>query len=193
MDKLNIYRSEAALLEALRKGEATAFEALYRQHFRMIIRLTNEFGAVQIEPADLFQEVLLVLVRKVQDEDFRLSAKISTFLYAVARNLLLKKSSQKTNLPLDEGLLRVWSNEMADQESPNLEERLQAVASCLEKLEPECKKLLDLSFFEKRSQLEIAEIMSYATSFVKVKKHRCLNYLRSELRNHPLFEELFIL
>ena len=189
MYKTITYKSDEYLLEALRRGDREAFEFLYRQYYRMAARQANDQGLGDADTEDIFQEMLLILVQKVQDPGFRLTAKLGTYLFAVLRNLLFKKTGKKIPVTQsDDALLHLPESE------PNLdravwEEKLSVVAGNLELLEDGCRTLLVLSFFEKRSQAEIAEAMGYAESFVKVKKHRCLEYLRKKVKAHPLFKD----
>ena len=188
MEKSLTYESDQVLLDSLRRGDSTAFEFLYRQYYRMVAKQANDRGLQDSDAQDVFQEVLIVLVRRIHDPAFELSAKLGTFLFAVARNLLLKKSSQSLVLhPADS----ISSSDVqpADTGPDEMEERLVAVVRTLDLLEPECRTLLLLSFYEKRSHAEIAEEMGYTEAFVKVKKHRCLNYLRKHVKLHPLFKD----
>lgn len=187
------YESDEALLKDLRNGVSQAFEALYRQYYRMVAKQAADAGEADTEAEDLFQEVLFVLVRKVRDPEFRLNAKLSTFLFAVARNLLLKKAGKKYETAVIDSTLIHLGGQQLPEDPADIkirEEQLNVVAGYLELLEEDCHEVLMMSFYEKRSQAEIAGIMGYAESFVKVKKHRCLEYLRKQVKTHPLFKHL---
>jgi RNA polymerase sigma factor (sigma-70 family) len=158
----------------------------------MVAKQAIDMGISNTDVEDLFQEILIILVRKARDAEFKLSAKLGTYLYAVARNLLLKKTGKKPEFPVDESvLLRLeegWSvDEMEDR--LDLEDKLNVVVGYLELMDDDCRRLLKMSFYEKRPQVEIAKILGYADSFVKVKKHRCLEYLRKQVNTHPLFKD----
>lgn len=193
MNKSLTYETEDELLKALRQGAAPAFEMLYRQYFRMVAKQTADAGLGSADAEDLFQEVLVVLVRKIKEPEFQLTAKLSTYLFAIARNLILKKASPKAEFSTGEIAAFQTdappaANELEDREQR--ENQLNVVVGYLEALEDDCQQLLKLSFFEKYSQAEIAEKMGYADSFVKVKKHRCLEYLRKQVKTHTLFKHL---
>lgn len=191
MDKSLTFETDQSLLIALRKSDPAAFEFLYRQYYRMVAKQANDYRLPDAEVEDLFQEVLLVLVQKVRTPEFELTAKLSTYLFAVARNLLLKKTGKYPNVSLDEDITLGIDPQMQEDKDAEdlLEGRLLAVTDCMKNLDADCQTLLLLSFYEKRSQAEIAEAMGYTESFVKVKKHRCLNYLRKEVKQHPFFKD----
>ena len=104
MDKSLTFETDQSLLIALRKSDPAAFELLYRQYYRMVAKQANDYRLPDEEIEDLFQEVLLVLVQKVRTPEFELTAKLSTYLFAVARNLLLKKTGKYPNVSLDEDI-----------------------------------------------------------------------------------------
>ena len=191
MDKSLTYESEEELLKALREGAAPAFETLYRQYYRMIARQASDAGRADAE--DLFQELLVILVRNIREPGFQLTSKLSTYLFAIAKNLILKNIHPKAEFSSAD--VSVYQRENPgsteeEEEREKLEKQLTAIAGLLETLEEDCRRVLRLSFFEKRSQAEIAGEMGYAESFVKVKKHRCLDYLRKQVKLHTLFKHL---
>lgn len=191
MRKALQFETDEVLLEALRQDTPAAFEALYRRYYRMVVKQVNEQRRLDINAEDIFQELLFILVEKIRKPEFQLSAKLSTFLFAISRNLIFKKTGQKTELPGDEMLF----SDRNDSEVPDsleerqiLEEKLNVVVGHLELLEEDCRRLLKMSFYEKRSQAEISLEMGYSEAYVKVKKHRCLNYLRNKVQEHALFK-----
>lgn len=191
MDKSLTYGSEDDLLSALREGAAPAFEALYRQYYRMVARQASDAGREDAE--DLFQEILVILLRNLRDPGFKLTSKLSTYLFAIAKNLLLKNTNPRAEFSTgDVSAYQKESGAAAEEtEAREMhEKRLNVITGLLEILEDDCRRVLLLSFFEKRSQSEIAREMGYTESFVKVKKHRCLDYLRKQAKLHALFKHL---
>ncbi len=114
-------------------------------------------------------------------------------MFAIARNLLLKKKDEKvefttgdiTQFQREEGGAETDPERQLERET-----QINVVVGCLELLEEDCNRLLRFSFFEKRTQSEIAAQMGYSEAFVKVKKYRCLEYLRKKVIDHPLFRHL---
>lgn len=191
MKKKLQFHSDEALVEALRSDMPAAFEALYRRYYRMVAKQVTDQGRNDIDAEDIFQELLFILVGKIRKADFQLTAKLSTFLFAIARNLIYKKAGKKAELSAEENFFTSL-NEPAPTDTLDdrkiWEEKLNVVVGHLELMEEDCRRLLRLSFYEKRSQVEISTEMGYSESYVKVKKHRCLNYLRSRVQEHPLFK-----
>ncbi len=191
MSQLLPFQNDEALLQALRAETPAAFEALYRRYYRMVARQVFNQGRADLNAEDVFQELLVILVGKVRMPDFQLTAKLSTFMFAIARNLIYKKTDNKTQLTANAQLFAdaAYLPEAETAEARKLQEdQLNVVVGSLELLEDDCRRLLRMSFYEKRPQAEIAAEMGYSEAFVKVKKHRCLNYLRNRVQEHPLFK-----
>jgi len=85
---------DPALVEALRRGEAEAFERLVRayQHriFSIALRMLRDRG----EAEEVAQEVFLRVHRSIRD--FRGEARLSTWLYAITSRLCLNRLKSPT-------------------------------------------------------------------------------------------------
>jgi DNA-directed RNA polymerase specialized sigma24 family protein len=75
------------IIELLRTGESgLALNSLYK-HFPMIRKLIRSKGGNTKDAEDIFQEALIILIRKAKDKDFKLTAQLSTYLFSVCRFL----------------------------------------------------------------------------------------------------------
>ena len=92
--------SEQELLESLRAGKSGAFEQIYRNYYRMVAGMIQKNSGSEEEIEDVFQETLFILVKKLRQPDFKLTAKLGTFLYSISRNLWLQKLQKKGKSPL---------------------------------------------------------------------------------------------
>ncbi len=189
MDSKPAHLTDEQLVEQLRRGDDAAFEAVYRQYFRMTAGQVAQFGRADIMPEDVFQEAVVVLARMVRRDGFQLTSKLSTLLFGISRNVLLQKSGRRSEILVEDAkLLRPGAATAADADDDEKEaaaEReamLDAIEAGMGLLADDCRDLLNYSFFEKLPQVEIAARMGYAEAFVKVKKFRCLEYLRKKVK-----------
>ncbi len=183
--------SEQELLSELKLGSSIAFEMLYKQHFKMIASLITRMGGKREDVEDVFQESLFVLVKKIREPDFKLTAKIGTFLHAVARNTWLKKSQsapKEINVTMDD-IEKFTLVNIDDQE--HYKEKELMIGIILDKintLDEDCQNVIRMTFIKKMSHAEVADILGYSLSFIKVKKFRCLGYLRKMVADSPFFQ-----
>lgn len=182
-------------MAALRSGSASAFEDLYRDYYRMAEDLVVRYHGTPEDARDVFQETLFVLVKKIREPDFRLSGKLSTYLYAIIRNIWLKKAGKTApEIRTDHSILSNldWADAATKQDiSPQeKEDLLAAMKEKMSGLEEDCRNLLRYSFYQNLPHAEIAVLTGYTEAFVKVKKFRCLGYLRRMLKDTQIFKNL---
>lgn len=51
--------------------------------------------------------------------------------------------------------------------------------ACFHALQPDCQQVLLMTISEDKNHDEVAETLGISSKFVRVKKHRCMNYLKS--------------
>ena len=185
--------SDEELVEALKKGETSAFEQVYAQYFRMAASFVQQNHGDDEEARDTFQEMLFVLVKKLREKDFHLSSKLGTYIYSIIRHLWLRRLKKRGNFQLMDLNEQQDSIAITDDEievKKEVERKHELMANVLESLKDDCKKIILSSFYEKKSHKEIAEIMDYTLAFVRVKLHRCMESFRKKVRNHPDYNAL---
>lgn len=92
--------TESDAIRLAQRGDAAAFERLYRMHNRRVYSLCLRMVSNTAEAEDLTQEAFLQLFRKIQT--FRGESAFSTWLHRLAVNVVLmrlrKKSLSETSL-----------------------------------------------------------------------------------------------
>ena len=93
---------EADAIRLAQKGDAAAFERIYRLHSRRVYALCLRMVGNTAEAEDLAQEAFLQLFRKIHT--FRGESAFSTWLHRMAVNVVLMKLRKKTlpEISLDE-------------------------------------------------------------------------------------------
>jgi RNA polymerase sigma factor (sigma-70 family) len=88
------------IIALLRTGESgLALNSLYK-HFPMIRKLIRSKGGNSKDAEDIFQEALIILIRKAKDKDFKLTAQLSTYLFSVCRFLWKDQLNRLSNTPI---------------------------------------------------------------------------------------------
>jgi len=85
--RMSIHTEDSALMLRYKDGDIAAFEKLYRRHndslYRYLLRLSQNRDAAE----DVFQEVWSKIIKS--RENYRPTAKFSTFLFRVAHNCFI--------------------------------------------------------------------------------------------------------
>lgn len=182
---------EEQLIQELRDGQDRAFIYLYRENFSNTFHYVTNNSGTSEDAEDIFQEALIVLVKKLREQTFELNVKVSSYLYAVATKMwLYKLRSRKGIYENPDFLENQMDLNISLGDSDNQEAHFAIVEHTMSILKEECRKMLSLFYFERKSMIEISGLLGYSQDFVKVKKSRCMNELRKRLLQHEEFQDL---
>ena len=172
--------NEQSLLKGLAKNDAKAVEALYQRYFSTIQHfVTNNNGSFD-DAKDVFQEAMISLYEKVQNDSFTLTCSIKTFLYSICKHLWLKRLQQmgKYSSPLstEEESISV-ENDMEDFEQKDAAYAM--MDRSLNSLGEPCKSLLEGYYLNKKGMQALAEEFGYTNADnAKNQKYKCLMRLK---------------
>jgi RNA polymerase sigma factor (sigma-70 family) len=183
------------IIELLRTGESgPALNSLYK-HFPMIRKLVRSNGGNTKDAEDIFQEALIILIRKAKDKDFRLTAQLSTYLFSVSRFLWkdqLKRLSN-TQIPYEAvtGLTGATGpTGLTESEEAGLyievekENRARLAEKVLHELKDRCREILLFFYQDRLSLKDIATRMGYnSENTAKNQKYKCLEAARNRLKD----------
>ena len=174
-------RSDQELLEGIRLGDNAAIAYVYKSCYPSVSHMIINSRGNEDEAKDIFQEAILVLYDKVTHQQFELSSKLSTFLYAVCRRLWLKQLGKKG------GAIHLDDHENLD--IPDLEEDLVNHAEqelkfehmhvALAGLGEPCATILKDFYIANKSMQDICDKLGYTnTDNAKNQKYKCLQRLK---------------
>lgn len=159
--------NDQEILVRLKQGDENTLDLLYKQHYRMMVKMIVKNNGSEEEAKDIYQESLIILWQKVRDQDFVLTSKISTYLYSICLNLWRKELERKKR----------FSYEVAEGSEiieMDRDERISIINKCIQKLGETCRDILTYYYFDRLSMVEIAEKMGFANSDTsKTKKYKC--------------------
>jgi RNA polymerase sigma factor (sigma-70 family) len=176
--------TDEKIIELIRTGGSdAALNDLYK-HFPMMRKMILSHGGSSDDAKDVFQEALIVLIRKIRKGDFQLTSKLSTYLFSVCR-FLWKDEWKKRKIPVAYD----FESGLADPAEQDLDKTLEEenLAKLAERalldLKDRCRELL-LLFYEGKWKLkEIAHTMGYnSENTAKNQKYKCLEAAKNRLR-----------
>jgi RNA polymerase sigma-70 factor, ECF subfamily len=192
-------KENLAIASGLKRQAAGLIEELIVRYQHRLLRYLLYLTGNREQAEDLFQEVWMrVLVRGSQ---YNGQARFETWLFTIARNLLIDQRRKRTMNSLDELFEaggdddRPMSFEVADGEPnpfdhfANLEDRERIAAALLE-LDTLHREVLVLRFHEELSLDEIAKVTKAPLSTVKSRLYRGLAMIKPKLeKTQPQFAE----
>lgn len=139
--------SDKSLLDRLKNEDNTSFEILYKFYFPSIATYINNNYGNEEDAEDIFQETVIVLLHKVRQTDFVLTSSLKTYLFAISKNLWLKRLRDNKLLPVAnlekyQKETEVFSPEIKPEKTK--EEKLN---SWLSKITAYCQRILKAIFF----------------------------------------------
>ncbi len=194
-----VRQESLAVSAGLKRQDAGLLDELIVRYQHRLLRYLLYLSGNREQAEDLFQEVWMrVLVRGGQ---YNGQARFETWLFTIARNLLIDQRRKRTMSSLDELIEgkgdddRAMAFEVANGEPTpfdhfaNLEDREQIAGALLE-LDTLHREVLVLRFHEELSLEEIAKVTHAPLSTVKSRLYRGMAMIKPKLeRVGPRFQE----
>ncbi len=176
-----------ALLQSGKRHENDrALSYLYQKHYRMLESLVQKYNGSDADAQDVFQDSLIVLFNQVKSGQFELKSSISTYLYAIARNIWFKKFrtvSKESELQAVHEAIPEEENQLGFLEKS---EKSNLIAQLLGQLDEKCRKLLLLFYYERQRMKYIADEMGWQSEQVaKNQKTLCMKKLKGMVNANP--------
>lgn len=166
------------LLEECRRGNARAFEALFRKYQSYVYNVSLGMLCNSEDAADVTQEAFLRLHRNL--DSFRGDASFSTWLYRVAVNLCiteLRRRGRHKHEFLDD-LAHDENSPLHEEMGPDpndvvlLQEQQRVVQQVMRTLPPDYRAVMVLRHFQQLAYEEIADVLGLSLSQVKTRLFR---------------------
>lgn len=176
--------TDQEIIECLRSRQSHVVRYLSDRYLPMIRLLIYKAGGTPDDAKDIFQDGLIIMIEKIDRDDFVLTCKFKTFLYSVCRNLWLsvlekrRAAANYLNRKLDEEITIDFAEEYDNKVYQDL------ILNIYESLDPVCQQILKL-YWEEYSPKEIAEKLGYTYGYVRKKKSECQQEFINKLQTHP--------
>ena len=168
--------TDEALLRRAAKRDEIAFAALYQRHrdalFTWAWRLTGSGTVAE----DLVHDCFVALLRRPERFDPDRGSQLRTYLFAMVRNLCLKRSGRSQRELATEDI-----DDVPDGTALVRSETASFVDAALAALPHLQREVLVLAHFEEMSASEIAEVVGVDIGAVKARLHRARETLRRRL------------
>ena len=165
--------SDEELMLALQSGELAAFDALFRRHYESVRTLCSRISGTPALGDDLAQETFLRVLR--HRATFRGDARLTTWLYRIARNLCLEQVARAAR---DRQLAERWKAEAPVSRGPEGSDESEQLATALDSLTPDQREVLVLCRYHDLPFTEIGAILGCTAGAARVRAHRALLALR---------------
>lgn len=174
---------DAELMLQFKEGDDSVFKKIFEKYKRPLLNVIYRFIGTRSEAEDIAQEVFLKVYNA--RHSYEATAKFSTYIYKIARNLCFNWNRHKQIIqifPLDSSFSPA-SSDYADT-SLEKDETVEQVLSALKSLPEKQRLAIILREYEKRSYEEIAGVIDCSVSAVKSIIFRARENLRHLLSKY---------
>ncbi|MGS2761009.1 RNA polymerase sigma-70 factor [Sinomicrobium sp. M5D2P9] len=173
-------------IHQLKKGEETAFEALFHLYFEKL----HHFATAYIDNSEDAREIVQNTFYKLWKKRNTLPAdlNLNAYLFSMVKNDCLDyfkhlKVRYRYREEIEKDRDRIYESSLQDDPSLQLieNELLRKVNRLIDNLPPGCKEIFIKSRFEGLRHKEIAEELNISPKTVENQISKALRYLRNEL------------
>ena len=169
-------------LEAILQNNQKGITDIYQRYFPLILQLIITNSGNEDDAKDVFQETVIILYNKIQTGSFVLNSRLSTYIYAIAKRLWLKKlnqigrmSSFNSLFDVEDNVLETFSIEQHNQN----EENFKHIESALNELGEPCRAIIENYYYRSMPMSQIASKLGYVNAdSVKAQKYKCIQRLK---------------
>ena len=154
-----------------------AFLGLYG-YFPTVLKMIRSNNGTKDDALDVFQEALIVLFRKLKDENFVLTSSLGTYVFGVCRLIWMNEIRKRKKL----------QGEMLNDDIPDnngmvellaKEEQYRKAEELIMQLGEKCRELLILFYHKNLSMKQIADRLGFSSDKIaKNQKYKCLERAR---------------
>ncbi len=180
------------ILENLKEAQEGVFIEIYGKYRDSFISWTAKIYSCDGDTAaDCFQDAVIILMNNAKTGKLgHLDAGLKTYLFAVGKNILLKKYN-KYRKEISYGVIpsvyELAGNDEYDELFNYKNKQIDKIAELATNMKEPCKSILKHYYYENLSMDKIAEIMRYKNAeTVKSQKVRCMKYLEDSFKKEML-------
>lgn len=175
--------NDQQIIDFLRSGDYSKVSQNLYAYFPIIKKMVLKNQGSKQDAEDVYQDGLIIIIRKFKDSEFNLTSNLNTYLYSVCRFLWsdeLKKRNKRFEVEIKE--TQEYSKEELGINTEQIRSEKLAEKAFIS-LGEKCKELLKLFYYSKLSLKEIASKLRFANEKVaKNQKYRCIEKAKENLK-----------
>ena len=185
--------SDEEIITGLRKRDNRVLQYIYKNSFIPVKQLILNNAGSENDAEDIFQEALIILFKKLRDEEkFELSSAFTTYIYSICRLLWLKHLRNIKRIEIDP--LNRDHEERIEFEPPSPVQdkdlRMAIYQRTLLLIPEDCQKILRLTAQDLTSS-EIARQLGFRSEgYVRKRRHFCKEYLVNKIKEDADYQAM---
>ncbi|MGV8137591.1 MAG: RNA polymerase sigma factor [Mangrovibacterium sp.] len=172
------------LFQGILKHDNLVLQYIYKNFFYKISLFIKKNNGDDEDSNDIFQEAIIIIYRKLKDNDLDLDCSFETYLYSVCRYMWLKQlEKQKTKKKIQDSF--DFNEDIYDQAfeaTVDMNEKYRLYQKHFQNLGKDCQKILQMSF-DRTPMKQIVQVMGYQNeNYARKRKQKCKEYLIKSIK-----------
>jgi RNA polymerase sigma factor (sigma-70 family) len=173
--------TDSLLVDKLKTDDNASFGLLYKFYFPTIASYIKQNKGSKEDAEDVFQEAIIVLMQKVKRPDFMLTAALKTYLYAIAKNIWLKRLRNSRIISVKDFEKHEKDSETFFVELTPEKTRDEKVTSWLTKITENCQRILKAIFFYQEPMENVMQKMGWKNKHTAAnQQYKCIQQIKKE-------------
>ncbi|GAB5476375.1 MAG: RNA polymerase sigma factor [Maribacter sp.] len=178
------------LVQGFRKNNTNVLEGIYVRVFPKIKIYVLKNNGNETQAKDIFQDAFIACWKNIKANKLAEDSNVEAYLYRIAQNKwtdYLRSAEYKKKKSGPDLLKSVTADDTSGLDESEEETKRKAMQQALAQLGENCKVLLNLFYFERKSMDAIARTLNLASASARNQKYRCMEKLRKltlEIKNN---------
>lgn len=177
---MEIQKTEAEILEGLKRGDEATYKSLFFTHFEPLTYYANKYLGDMDSAQDVVQEVFTYLFE--HKESLLISESLKSFLYKSVSNRSLNVLKHENVKSRNHALIKQKGSEADEEDWMETAELEARILKLMDTLPPACSEIFKMSRLEHKSNQEIADALNISKRTVETQISKALKVLRSALK-----------
>lgn len=174
-------------LKAIKSNNNQHLQQLYISNFPATEKYVLQNGGTAEQAKDIFQEAFISVWKNIQLDKFvpQREHSLDAYIFQVSKYKWLshlRTVAHKSTVPI----LEDFDYDITDQNPASENNSITCVAEYFKQLGDNCKEVLNRFYYGKESMKAIAALFGWTEATAKNNKYRCIEKLRSLLKNKKL-------
>lgn len=169
---------EQELIRSIKAGENHLLESFYKKNFPIISHYIKQNNGNKEDAQDVFQEAIITLIHKVKEPNFILTSTLSTYLFAISKNIWLKHLRDNKFISTEQFENELHDIESSSDESETLNHQ-NKMLNWLELITKHCQQILKAIFFYNQPIEKLMVKMGWKNKHTASnQKYKCIQQLK---------------
>ena len=185
--------NDEILIEGIKEQNEKVIAEIYNRFFPSVRQYIYRNNGNIDDARDIFNDAIVVVLLKAREDSLELKCSLKTYIYAISRNLWLKKvKGEKVDMISYEEIEdTLYSVEVVEEELFKISLAHLLFQKHLVRMNSTCRMLIE-SFLEGKSFREITEEMEFENeNYARKRKYRCVKLLIKRIKADPEYNTIY--